>query len=86
MKSISIIGGTGMKKLFLHPHYQDSGFTEISSESIRIVRSMVISATIQILEKNGKQFRLQFIHRHHGLGTTPPHSLNIRQMLRLRMR
>lgn len=77
MKAISIIGGTGMKKLFAHPHYQDFGFSEVSSENTRIQTNYGnVPATIQILEREGKQFRLQFIHRHHGIGTTPPHSLN----------
>lgn len=77
MKSISIIGGTGMKKLFAHPHYQDFEFVEISSENIRIqTKYGNVPATVQILEKKGQQFRLQFVHRHHGLGTTPPHSVN----------
>lgn len=77
MRSISIIGGTGMKKLFTHPHYLEFGFSEVLSQNIRVQTTYGnVPATIQILEKEGEQFQLQFIHRHHGLGTTPPHSLN----------
>lgn len=77
MKSISIIGGTGMKKLFAHPHYQEFGFKEVSNEDMRVhTQYGSVPVTEQILIKGAELFRLQFIHRHHGLGTTPPHALN----------
>ena len=77
MKSISIIGGTGMKKLFAHPHYQEFGYKEVSNEEVRVHSQFgSVPVTEQILLKGSELFRLQFIHRHHGLGTTPPHALN----------
>lgn len=81
MQSISIIGGTGMKKLLDSP-FLDGSSIELTAKDGFIVETDYGDVPVDRLTlstKTGK-FGLTFIHRHHGKGgkTTPPHKVNYR--------
>ena len=76
-KNIAIIGGTGMKELFESSMIEGFGYHK-QAQWIERKRNRYgsVPVTIQDVEKEGQAYRLQFLHRHHGIGTTPPHAIN----------
>ena len=79
MKNLSIIGGTGMKSLFEHPLLEGSGFQLINRESVSVSTEYgSVPVTQLTLSSGSEEHALNFIHRHHGPGVTPPHSVNYR--------
>jgi 5'-methylthioadenosine phosphorylase len=81
MQSISIIGGTGMKKLLDSPFLEGSGIELIANNGF-IVETDFGEVPVDRLTMGTKEgkFGLTFIHRHHGEDgkTTPPHKVNYR--------
>lgn len=82
MQSISIIGGTGMKKLLDSPFLQGSGISITSRDDFLVETDFgdVPIDRLTLSLAGGNSFGLTFIHRHHGEGgkTTPPHMVNYR--------
>ncbi len=69
-----------MKKLFANPSIEGSSYIVQSSleEVVDTPNGPVPIHSLILDGKDGSEHRLRFIHRHHGVGTTPPHSINFR--------
>ena len=80
MHSLSILAGTGMKDLFTNPLLKGSPYTFQKAQNAEVDTpyGSVPVTSLLLNDKDGSEHRLRFIHRHHGVVTTPPHNIDYR--------